>query len=269
MRRGVLVLLVPLVLSLTLAACGGGSKTKANEVKLTPTAYVIAAAKKSSQATSEHMSMKGSVTVAGQLVTITGDGDFDNAKRNGSMHLTFNASGLTGDLDEVIDGTTIYMRSPLFADALPKGKTWLKLDLQKAVASQGIDFSALGSQDPTQTLAQLKAIANVTEVGTEQIDGVDTTHYRGRIDLAKVPQGAKIKALTDAAYGPYNVWVGKDDGYVRRVKFSFSTKLKDAGRQSIALTSDFSDFGKEVSVTVPADADTFDATNQSIKGLGG
>jgi hypothetical protein len=266
MRRGALALLV---LPLVLAACGGGTALNASEVKLTPVAFVTAAAKKTGKETSEHMSMKGSVTVAGQLVTLTGDGDFDNAKRLGSMHMTFNAGGLSGDLDEVLDGTTVYMRSPLFADGLPKGKTWMKLDLEKAAASQGVDFSALGSQDPTQTLAQLQAIGNVTEVGAEQVGGVDTTHYRGRVDLAKVPQGAKIKALTDAAYGPYDVWIGKDDGYVHRVKFSFSIKLKGAGRESIALTNDFSDFGKDVSVTVPAEADTYDATNQSIKGLGG
>src|SRR2546423_7368097 len=84
------------------------------------------------------------------------------------------------------DALPLYMRSPLFADALPKGKTWLKLDLAKAAAAQGLDLSSLGAQSPTQTLAQLGGLASVTEVGDEQIGGADTTHYRGRI--AKLPQ---------------------------------------------------------------------------------
>jgi hypothetical protein len=267
MRRGVLVLLV---LPLTLAACGGGGTSEqANEAKLLPVAYVKGAATKTAQAKTEHMALKGSVSVGGQLVTITGEGDFDNTNRLGSLHLTFNAGGLSGDIDEVISGTLIYMRSPLFADALPKGKTWISIDLEKAAARKGIDLSSLGAQDPTQTFAQLRALGNVTEVGEETVDGADTTHYRGHIDPAKLPQGAKVKALTNATYGPYDVWVGKDDGYVRRVKLSFVIGAAAAGRQRIATTVDFSNFNEAVNVTAPSDAETLDATTLSIPGLGG
>ena len=265
MRRGVLVLLV---LPLEPAACGGGSKN-ASEPTLSPVAYVKGAATKTAQAKSEHMALKGSVSVAGQLVTITGEGDFDNPNRVGSLHLTFNAGGLSGDIDEVISGTLIYMRSPLFADALPKGKTWISIDLEKVAARQGIDLSSLGAQDPTQTFAQLRALGNVTEVGEETVDGADTTHYRGYIDPAKLPQGAKVKALTNATYGPYDVWIGKDDGYVRRVKLSFAMGTAAAGRQRIATTVNFSNFNEAVSVSAPSDAETLDATKMSIPGLGG
>jgi uncharacterized protein YdeI (BOF family) len=261
MRRGVLVLLV---LPLTLAACGGGSKS-ASEPTLSPVAYVKSAAAKTGQAKSEHMALKGSVTVSGQLVTLSGSGDFDNTNRVGSVKIDFNAGGLSGTIDEVISGTMVYMRSPLFSDALPQGKTWISIDLAKAAARQGIDFSSLGAQDPTQTLAQLRGLGNVTEVGTEG----ELTHYRGRIDVAKLPQGAKVQALTNATYGPYDVWIGKDDGYVHRVKLSFATGAAGAARQRIATTIDFSDFGKDVSVSAPSDAETFDATNKNIPGLGG
>ena len=57
----------------------------------------------------------------------------------------------------MIQGTTLYVRSPLFADALPKGKTWLKLDLSKQASAQGLDLTTLAAQDPAQTLARLQA----------------------------------------------------------------------------------------------------------------
>src|SRR4051812_15897938 len=137
MRRLVLLLVV-----LLLAACGGGSK-QASGPELTPVAFVKSSAAKTAKATSEHLAMTGSVTVSGQSVALNGKGDFDNTKRTGALHVDFNAGGLAGTIDEVIDGTVVYMKSPLFADALPKGKTWIKIDLQKAGASKGIDFSTL------------------------------------------------------------------------------------------------------------------------------
>jgi hypothetical protein len=266
MHRGAFALVLA---TLALAACGnGGGTTSSEAAQLTPAAYVKQAATKSANAPSEHMTMKGSVAVNGQQVTVDGGGNFDNEKRVGSLHLDFNAAGLTGAIDEIVDGTTVYMKSPLFAALLPNGKSWLKIDLQKAGAAKGIDFSTLGSQDPAQTMAQLRGLTNVRDLGTEQVDGVDTTHYRGRVDLSKVPQAKKLKALTDATYGPYDVWVGKDDGYVRRVKFSFTTGA-GATKQRVALLSEFSDFGKGVSISVPTESETFDATNQAIAGLGG
>jgi hypothetical protein len=249
-----------LFLVLPLAACGGGGTSSSPVLHLTPIAYVKSAAHKTTLAESEHATFTSSVRVAGQAVTLSGAGDFDNTSHQGSMHADFAVSGLSGSIDEVIDGTTIYMRSPLFASSLPAGKTWIKLDLQKALASKGVDFSALLSQDPGQALTRLQSSGHVTKVGDETIDGSATTHYRGTIDPAKLPKG-----LTTAKYGAYNVWIGKDDGYVHRISFAYTL----GKRETIALTMNFSDFGKGVIVTVPPSSEAFDATNAGIKGLGG
>jgi hypothetical protein len=247
-------LLVLLVVPVALVACGGG-KASSTEVKLTPTAYVKQAAQKSSSAGSMHMKLKGSVTAGGgQSVVLSGDGGF--TKRAGSFKLDFNAGGLSGSIDAVIEGAQLYVRSPLFADALPKGKTWLKLDLSKQASAQGLDLTKLAAQDPAQTLARLSSLGNVKEVGTEQVDGVDATHYRG--SLAAQTAGGTL--------GPFDVWVGKDDGYVRRVQFASGA----AGSTPIThLTMDLSDFGEDVTVTVPSAATTADATTLNIPGLGG
>jgi hypothetical protein len=266
MRRSIVLLaLAPLAL----AACGSSGGSKSSGPKLSPTAYVVNAAKKSSTAPSEHLKMQAVTSVRGQEVDVSGSGDFDNTSHQGAMTAHATVGGIDLQIDEILDGTTIYMKSPLFAATLPAGKTWLKLDLEKVGKTKGIDLGALMSQDPNQTFAQLQASGQVTEVGDETLYGVPTTHYRGQIDIAKLPQGAKIEAFTKVKYGPYNVWIGKDDGYVHQIALTYSYVTPGVGRQTATMTTTFSDFGKTVSVSVPSEADVVDATAQTIKGLGG
>jgi hypothetical protein len=230
-----------------LAAGCGGAKTAAPETN--PAASVKQAAAKTEQANSQHVKLRASITVQGRTVAMKGDGDFDTAARTGEMTVDANIAGLSMEIDQVMKGTDIYMRSPLFAAALPKGKTWLKIDLQTFGESQGLDVGTLLAQNPTETFSQLRATGSVTKVGE---DG-DTTHYRGRIDPAKLPSAVRNQGIE---YRPYHVWVGKDDGYIHRMRVDYS-----AAGQKVAMTMRFSDFGKTVDVTVPAASETMVATN--------
>jgi hypothetical protein len=258
-QTAALVLLAPLAL----VACGGGGSS-AQEVQLTPVAYVTSAAKKTSEQTSEHMSLRGSARVAGTAIGVTAEGDFDAASKTGAVHAQVLAGALNVPIDEVLDGGVLYLKSPVLAAGLTNGKTWFKLDLERALATKGIDYSALSAQSPRDVLAKMQTMGGVTAVGDETIAGTATTHYRGRIDLSKLPQGAKLGALGNPSFGPYDVWIGKDDGYVRRLRMSYGVQ-----KQTVAMTMSFSDFGKGVTVNVPAASETTDATDQSIQGLGG
>jgi hypothetical protein len=244
-------------LAFVAAGCGGGGSS--SQTKLTPSAYVMQSAKKSAQATSQHIQLNGNTTVQGQTVAMKGSGDFDNTAKTGAMTLKALVGGLSMQIDEVVDGTVIYMKSPLFAANLPAGKTWIRLDLQQAAAQQGLDLGGLLSQKPSDSLAQLQALGKVTEVGEEEIGGAKTTHYRATIDRTKLP---KQLAKLNATFGTYHVWIGNDDQYVRRLKMSYSVQ-----QQSIAMTMNFSDFGKDVSVDVPTADESVDA--MTLKGLGG
>jgi membrane-associated protease RseP (regulator of RpoE activity) len=259
MRRTVILLIAA---PLALAACGSGSKS--SQVKLSAAAYVKQAAAKSAQATSEHVDLNGSAAVQGQQVVITGSGDFDNSTHQGSMTAHATVSGLDLQIDEVLDGTNLYMKSPLFAATLPAGKTWLKLDLQKLGQARGIDFRALLSQNPSQAFTQLQAIGNVTTVGDETIGGAATTHYSVTIDPSKLPSAVKLKLPAGAKLPTYDVWIGKDDGYIHRSTVTYAN-----GKQSATVTSNFTDFGKTVTVDVPPAGQVVDATAKSLKGLGG
>jgi hypothetical protein len=253
MRRALLVMLL-LLAPLAFAACGGGgsssSSSSSNAASITPAAYVKSAARTTAKQTSQHVTLNGSATLGGQSVLVTGDGDF--AEHSGAMHFDFNAGGLSGTIDVRLDGTDLYLKSPLFAAALPPGKTWLKIDLSKTANANGVNLSTLISQDPSQTLARLRSISKVTKVGTEQIDGVAATHYRGRVTKASA-----------APAGVYDVWIGNDDGFIHRMRVSSVL----GPQQHVVTTVDLSDFGKPVTVDVPPASDTYDATSLRIPGL--
>ena len=139
------------------------------------------------------------------------------------MNMTMSVLGRSVKFNAVEDGTTMYMQSPLFTSQLPGGKTWMKIDLQKAGSKLGLDYSSLMSQNPASALDRLKAAGSVKSLGTETIDGVQTTHYQvTNLDISKLPQGGKILSLAHPKYGPIDVWTGNNDGYVYRESIPMS-----------------------------------------------
>lgn len=258
------IALLVLAAPLALAACGGGSSS----VKVDPLAYVKASAHKTARLTSEHMTMTMTGSAAGQNISMQGSGDYTNSPLQGSMTMSMSVLGQDMQLKAVEAGTTIYIQSPMFSSQLPGGKSWVKFDLQKAGSKLGINYSSLMSQSPTSALQQLGAAGSVKTIGTETIDGVETTHYQvTNLDLSKMPQGAKIQALAHPKYGPIDVWIGNKDGYVYRESFSFSYSV--AGQSaSMSMRVDLSKFGEKVNVAVPPASDVFDATNLTSGGLG-
>jgi len=121
MRIALLLLAV-----LPLAACGG-SKKSTSQTNLSPSAAVREAATKTAAKGSEHIGLNGTAVLSGQQVTVTGNGDFKG--HEGTLHLDFNAGGLAGTIDAVVEGTKLYMRSPLLLSSLKSGKTWLEIDI--------------------------------------------------------------------------------------------------------------------------------------------
>lgn len=260
MRKIALLLLIA---PLALAACGSSSSA---QLKVDPVAYVKHSANRTAAVTGEHMTMSGTISVGLIKLPMTGSGDFANATKQGRMDVVagLTAAGRNTHIREVISGTTVYLNSPVYRSQLPAGKTWMKLDLQKVGASQGINYSSLMSQSPVRSLLQLDAAGSVKSIGAETIDGVETTHYQvTNLDLSKLPQGAKIQALAHPTYGPVDVWIGNKDGYVHRESLSFTYSA--AGQSaSMAMRIDLSKFGEKVNVNVPPARRVFDYT----RGLG-
>jgi len=216
-----------LVLPLALAACSG-NEARVVQQQLTPTASVQQAAKKTAAATSAHLTFNASGTLGGEKEALTGSADFDIANGRGSFHADVPEYG---NVDLILDGNTAYLRAPFLKVVLPAGKTWLKLDGKLRRTLPGSV-----PQNPGQALDRLKKLAHVRKVGEETIDGVTASHYHG---VARDGQGT------------FDVWVGNDDGYVRRVSAQGSGHGSD-GKFDVTL----SDFGETVTVTPPPASET-------------
>jgi hypothetical protein len=248
--------LVLLVAPLALAACGGGPS---GSVSIDPLAYVKKAASKTADLTSEHMVLTGKMSVSGRTISIDGNGDYANKPLKGTFELSIAAMGHNIALHEVLDGTTVYVSSPQLLSMLPDGKTWIKADLADLGKSVGMDYSSALSQSPSDMMRQLLAAGTVKSLGTETIDGVETTHYQlTNLDLSKLPMGSKLEQLAPK-YGPIDVWIGNADGYVYRESLSLSASVSGKNG-SLTMSADFSKFNEDVTVDVPADSDTLDAS---------
>ena len=249
MRAVVLAITV----SFALVACGG-HKTAS------PTLLAVSkSADKTTAVGSEHVQFSGYVVAAGQTVTLSGDGDFQQSPQVGRASLRISGGPLDTSVDEVIKGWTIYVRSPLFGSILPAGARWASMDLEKLGSKYGVDLGQLSQVSPTDTLAALKEAGSVTNLGAATIKGVPTTHYQAVVDLGKVPGGKALAKEAHLSAVPVDVWIDKQ-GLTRRLVLS---ETIDANGQSAAtrITMDLSRFGEAVHVTVPSAGDTFDLTS--------
>jgi hypothetical protein len=234
-------------LALVAAGCGGGGKSST----MTPLELVSQATSKTTKAASAkvHMTITETIGPIGPL-EIGVDGVVDNSKHSGDMTIDMSsiaqiAGGAAGNANAwkgevVVDGSNLshvveYMKLPVFSTLLPSAKPWLKVDLSELGKVKGIDFGQLlqsaGTQDPSQALQALQAIANVKEVGKAQVDGVDTTEYSGTVDPQKVaallPKSAGLgrvfKQLGTKPI-PVSAWID-GGGYIRKFEESFGTPV--------------------------------------------
>jgi hypothetical protein len=252
-----LLFLLAAPLALGAVSCGGSAS-------LDPVAQ---AATSSTKQSSEHMTLTGRITAGGQAVTITGDGDFRNDPAGGAMTMSVSMRAHSYTMRTIMDGQRIYLSSELFKIGLPPGKTWLSLDLAKVSSSLGVGLSSATTQSPASVLDQLKTSGRISKVGTDTIDAVRTTHYRGVIDSNKI---AKIeKALhTTVSYEPFDVWID-GQGLVRRVTMSYSQAASAVIPAASSITTiSFSNYGENVDTTVPSADETFDATNLAHSAIG-
>ncbi|HEV3000754.1 MAG TPA: LppX_LprAFG lipoprotein [Solirubrobacteraceae bacterium] len=225
-----------------------------------------------------HMTGTGRVETGGKSVSMTFEGDVDVANR--AVRMTFEATAEGQDVsgEQVMKDTTLYMRMDAFEQAF--GTEWVKMDLEAVGEEAGLDFGALqqlGAQNPADQLAWLRATSELERVGEEKLDGVETTHYKARIDVRRVPQVApageraavqraidRMVELTGTTTIPTEVWVDGRD-LVRRQRLTM--KQTKPAESTTTLDMRFSDYGKRVTIEAP-EGEVKDLTELLKKELG-
>jgi hypothetical protein len=265
------------VLALPLAACGG------DVTSIDPVAQAAATSAKA-HTMKVDIATRMSAPGLGAPIAVRASGDVDNDGHRirtsidmSSVEHLMPTGGDPADFrgEQIGDFSNgqavVYMNLPFMTKLLPQQKPWIKLDLQAAAKTAGIDISQFTqfSSDPAQLLDYLRASGDVKEVGSETIDGVKTTHYRATIDFDRYPSlvpparraavrraVAALRRLTHVRLQPVDVWIG-DDKLVRKLHEAFAETVQGQ-HLSLDLTMKFHDFNAPVSITIPAAADTAD-----------
>ena len=226
-----------------------------------------------------HEDLKMSMSAAGEALSISGEADLDNEHKR--VHMTMDLGMLGGEMEILMDGGVMYMRSSMFQDA---GTDWVSMDPSKmdpAAAAQFGGFGA-GTTDPSALVGLFAGVFDVKVSGEQELRGVPTTHYVGTIDLKKVLKGfadvvgkdvdAATKKQLKAAVKqfeslgidkkiPFEIWIDAE-GLPRRqrITMDFGKLVPGAEEASLEMTVDFSDFGKPVDIKIPDPSEVTDMT---------
>lgn len=215
-------------------------------------------------------------TAQGQIMHMTGDGEFSNDPLR--AHVTYSIDGLPGtgtgmEMEVLLEGSTMYMRAPALTEPMGLKTDWISMDLDELMPGFR-DLAALGSgqNDPSSSIQYLRGIEDAHEVGRETVVGVETTHYAGTVDLERAFErlphdaGRELRDALDEArrqFGdvsiPVEVWLD-DEGLPRRMEMSMETGPGADVRFEMRMRVEIPEYGIEVRVPRPPDRDVTDLT---------
>ncbi|WP_244928727.1 LppX_LprAFG lipoprotein [Nocardioides sp. W7] len=263
-RRLAVAALAPLALT-TLAACGddGGSAAKEPAASSTPSpaddveesgdadaAADVAAGEEIEpaafmkifegafeDATTVHMTMDMS-TAAGAM---QGEGDADYSKTPVEMQLTMSGGMMPGaGIETVMVDGVMYMKMP----GMGADDKYFKLDLNDPDNPLGQSFTS--QLDPKAMFEQFEdGLSSVVYQGEQDVDGDSADAYVVTVDAAEVlaAQGQEIPEGVDVPEEfSYTVYFADD--LFRRMEI-------DMGEGLGAVSMDFTDWGKDVTIEAP------------------
>jgi hypothetical protein len=276
-------LLSAIALAALLAAACSGSPTPqsagAPGDRIDPLAMVAAASDKIDSAGAIAMQYSTTISTGGERISATGSAV--TAAGGSPMHMTMSYDSFPGipggfDMELVMADGVMYMSTSTFA-ALGANmetlgdKDWVAIDLNDvAPGFESIAQLGSGENDPSQAFEYLKGASDVELVGTEDVDGESTTHYRGTLDLeqalSELPSDAQdeVRAAMDqfqSQFGttsmPFEVWMD-DQGRIHRMTYVLATSPGAAQALSISMTMDITDYDADLDFDVPTRDEAYD-----------
>lgn len=227
-----------------------------------------------------HQELEMSMAAEGQSFSITAEADVDNEHQK--IDMTMDLGLLGGEMQMVMDGGIVYMRSPAFADA---PTPWVSMDPEKMDPADAAQFGGFGAgtTDPSAYAGLFAGVFDVKASGQAEIGGVSTTHYVGTIDLEKVMASfpemvgddvdpatkeqleaavEQFEALGIETKIPFEIWID-EEGLPRRqaITMDFGDIVPGAGDASMEMTVDYSAFGEPVDVEIPKASQVTDVTD--------
>jgi hypothetical protein len=212
-----------------------------------------------------HMSMQMTSSALPAPVTATATGVVDLRDHATAMSMVMDLGNepqviqqlgsSTMHLDMVMDGGSAFVKLPAaLTSQLPgSGRQWIEVDVAKLSGVPGLSSLANNptSSDPSQALRSLESVSgNVVDLGPARVDGVETTHYRAELSIARVAgslpaaeRSVLEQALPTGAF-PVDVWIDAHH-LVRRFVTSIALSLPTGDNMQETATVDLSDYGPQ------------------------
>jgi hypothetical protein len=261
------------VSSVLFAACADGP------APVNPRDAVLNAMKAVYEVETFHQELEMSMSGAGESFSMSGEADVDNVQKR--IDMTMDLGILGGEMQLLMDGGVVYMRSPVFQDA---GTEWVSMDPSKMDPAAAAQFGGFGTgtTDPSAYIGLFAGVFDVKVSGEQELRGVPTTHYVGTIDLKKVIEGfadvvgedvdretkeqlqmvvEQFDSLGIDEKIAFEIWID-EEGLPRRQRISmdFGELVPGDEEASMQMTVDFSDFGKPVDIELPRPSEVTDMT---------
>ncbi|MEV2217956.1 DUF1396 domain-containing protein [Streptomyces sp. NPDC050997] len=255
--------------ALLLAAGAAGCGTEKSP-SMTPAAAVAKAAKNTEDITSFRYRMTGRVPEEGRIKA-------DASMRTKptvamSMKMTALDQGADGTAEIRLVDKAMYIGGGAAAAKEMDGKSWIKFDMS-ALGDKGLGVGAgtpgagQADQNPATESTFLTGAKDVKKVGTETVEGTETTRYSGVVTLKDLKASLKdedkaTRERREKSIEQYeklgvdeltmDMWVDGDD-HTKQFRMR-----GDADKGPLDMTITFLDLNKPVSVTAPPAKDTMD-----------
>jgi hypothetical protein len=179
---------------------------------------------------------------AGQSQTMAGQARFSDA----GMEMKASSTGAQA-MELILLGKAMYMKSP----QLGTGDTWVKIDLSDPDSLFGMIGKAT---DPEVMFKAMESPKELELLGTEDVDGVSTGHYRITMDPTQYVKAMGFPAAM-ADMLPQELvtemWVDADN-LPRKFAQTIEVPAVAGGASSSSTTEGtYSDFGTDVEIEAP------------------
>lgn len=251
--------------AILLSGCGGSGTASTENMQLSAAEALV----KTSQKTGEADTFKADLTVTGTDADGSGkihaDGQFqvrptlkfsaklDEVSRGGQS-----IPGIKGQA--VFTDNVLYAKVPQLAQFVSGGKPWVKIDVNEASQRTGFDVKSLVDQvqkvAPAEQTKMFTGSKDARRVGTETVDGVQTTHYAGTVTIEDA-----LSRLDAQAREKVSKWLPKDQAN-GKINFDLWTDGENLPRKLVSKASGsqgesgtvtvlYSDYGESFTVNPP------------------
>ncbi|EHN76421.1 MULTISPECIES: hypothetical protein [Streptomyces] len=250
------------------AGAVGCSKDDSESPEMTPAAAVAKAAKNSEEIDSLHYRLTGKTPEEGR---IKAEAEMQIKPTLAmSMKMTALDQGAEGTAEIRLVDKAMYIGGGPEAAKEMDGKRWIKFDLSGTGVDEQMNQMGSASQadkNPATESTFLTGAKDVEKVGTETVDGVKTTHYKGTVALADLEKSIgdedeATREKREKSLEQYekmgvdkltmDMWVDGDD---QTKQFRMRA---DADKGPLDMTFTFLGVNEPVKVTAPPAAEVAD-----------